>query len=342
MCYSKSQLTAVDSATVRGIAGSIIDKASPHCHATAEVLLWPLIGPAASLVRLMSTDLMSFVNPPVIFLQPNTRHVSHHCHTHQHNRYFVCFITIPITTSLRLHPNTRTDATMVKNRKEKPPKAIKLRQPDRSGPTEQTLLQLADDQQLFKKAAKRERQLAGDDSNDDDEEGNMSPGAERFLEALLYTATLATLHVTFDVLVMNQYGTEIKWDRVIKNAGRALIGKFHPFCDIFFQRHMLKSQAFFILFYALHPSEPHATLIPGLPRRFQRPLRQLLFFAMSCVAGCALVYTTNAKGYLANMKSAPPLGCIWLWAVVELDLLWAVPSLAVAGVYMWVNGYSIK
>ncbi|KAL7892186.1 hypothetical protein HDV63DRAFT_398804 [Trichoderma sp. SZMC 28014] len=212
---------------------------------------------------------------------------------------------------------------MVKNRKEKPPKAIKLRQPDRSGPTEQTLLQLADDQQLFKKAAKRERQLAGDDSNDDDEEGNMSPGAERFLEALLYTATLATLHVTFDVLVMNQYGTEIKWDRVIKNAGRALI-------------------AFFILFYALHPSEPHATLIPGLPRRFQRPLRQLLFFAMSCVAGCALVYTTNAKGYLANMKSAPPLGCIWLWAVVELDLLWAVPSLAVAGVYMWVNGYSIK
>ncbi|PTB38154.1 hypothetical protein M441DRAFT_29552 [Trichoderma asperellum CBS 433.97] len=214
---------------------------------------------------------------------------------------------------------------MVKNRKEKP---IKLRQPDRSGPTEQTLLQLADEQQLFKKAAKREKQLAGgdgddDENEDDDEEGQMSPGAERFLEALLYTSTLATLHLTFDVLVMNQYGTAIKWDRVVKNAGRAFI-------------------AFFFLFYALHPSEPNATLIPGLPRRFQRPLRQLLFFAMSCVAGCALVYTTNSKGYLANMKRAPPLGCIWLWAVVELDLLWAVPSLAVTGMYLWVNGYSIK
>lgn len=114
---------------------------------------------------------------------------------------------------------------MVKNRKEKP---IKLRQPDRSGPTEQTLLQLADEQQLFKKAAKREKQLAGDDGDDDeddDEEGQMSPGAERFLEALLYTSTLATLHLTFDVLVMNQYGTAIKWDRVVKNAGRAFIGK---------------------------------------------------------------------------------------------------------------------
>jgi hypothetical protein len=113
---------------------------------------------------------------------------------------------------------------MVKNRKEKP---IKLRQPDRSGPTEQTLLELADQQQLFKKAAKRERQLAGkeDDGDDDDEEGKMSPGAERFLEALLYTTTLATLHFTFDVLVMNQYGTSIKWDRIVQNAIRAFIGK---------------------------------------------------------------------------------------------------------------------
>lgn len=116
-----------------------------------------------------------------------------------------------------------------KNRKEKP---IKLRQPDRSGPTEQTLLQLADEQQLFEKAAERERQLAGnnndgdeDEDQDQDEEAKMSPGAERFLEALLYTATLTTLHVTFDVLVMNQYGTAVKWDRVVQNAGRAFLCK---------------------------------------------------------------------------------------------------------------------
>lgn len=113
---------------------------------------------------------------------------------------------------------------MAKNRKEKP---IKLRQPDRSGPTEQTLLQLADQQDLFKRAAKREKQLAGkdDDDDEDEEDGKMSPGAERFLEALLYTTTLATLHFTFDVLVMNQYGTEIKWNKIIQNAGRAFLGK---------------------------------------------------------------------------------------------------------------------
>ncbi|KAL7946905.1 hypothetical protein V8C42DRAFT_343810 [Trichoderma barbatum] len=212
---------------------------------------------------------------------------------------------------------------MAKNRKD--PKSIKLRQPDRSAPTEKTLLQMADDRSLFEQAARRERQLAGkeEDDDDEDEDTKLSPGAERFLEAMLYTTTLTILHFTFDVLVMNQYGTEIKWKRITTNAGRAWM-------------------VFFFLFYALHPTEANQTLIPGLPRRFQKPLRQLLFFAMSCVAGCALVYITNSKGYLYNMKRAPPLGCLWLWAVVELDLLWAVPSLLVTGAYVWVNGYSIK
>ncbi|KAL7789138.1 hypothetical protein V8C37DRAFT_404076 [Trichoderma ceciliae] len=213
---------------------------------------------------------------------------------------------------------------MVKNRKEKPPKPIKLRHPDRSEPTQKTLLQIANERDLFQQAAKRERQLAGnDDDDDDDDDARLSPGAERFLEALLYTSTLAMLHFTFDILVMNQYGTQIKWHKICANAARAWI-------------------VFFFLFYALHPNEPDAILVPGLPRRFQKPLRQMLFFAMSCVAGCALVYITNSKGYLYNMKRAPPLGCLWLWAVVELDLIWAVPSLAVTGAYVWLNGYSIK
>ncbi|KAL6859349.1 hypothetical protein J3F83DRAFT_749886 [Trichoderma novae-zelandiae] len=210
---------------------------------------------------------------------------------------------------------------MAKNRKD-PPK-IKLRQPDRSAPTEKTLLDFAQQRSLFDLAAERERELAGKAGHAEDDDGKLSPGAERFLDALLWTTTLAILHSTFDVLVMNQYGTVIKWDKVVASAGRAWF-------------------AFFFLFYVLHPHEANQTLVPGLPPRLQRPLRQLLFFAMSCVAGCALVYITNSKGYLYNMKRAPPLGCLWVWAVVELDLLWAVPSLLVTGAYMWVNGFSIK
>lgn len=83
-------------------------------------------------------------------------------------------------------------------------------------------------------------------------------------------------------------------------------------------------------------------LLPGLPLRYQAPLRQAIFFAASCVAGCYLIHISNEYGYLSIMKQAPPVGCLWLWAVVEMDLRWAVPSLAVAGAFMWQGGYSVK
>jgi hypothetical protein len=45
---------------------------------------------------------------------------------------------------------------------------------------------------------------------------------------------------------------------------------------------------------------------------------------------------------MAIMKQAPPIGCLWVWSVIELDLPWAVLSLAGAGGFLWQNGYSIK
>lgn len=63
---------------------------------------------------------------------------------------------------------------------------------------------------------------------------------------------------------------------------------------------------------------------------------------MSAISGCALIYVTNDKGYLAVMKRAPPLACLWVWAVIELDLPWAVLSLSVAGGFLWLGGYSVK
>jgi hypothetical protein len=98
-----------------------------------------------------------------------------------------------------------------------------------------------------------------------------------------------------------------------------------------------------LLFYFLHPHEANdKTLVPGLPARYQHPLRQVIFFAASVASGCYLIYVTNTFGYLAVMKQAPPLGCIWLWAVVELDLPWAVLSLVVAVGFLWQGGYDYK
>ncbi|KJZ75244.1 hypothetical protein HIM_05438 [Hirsutella minnesotensis 3608] len=205
-----------------------------------------------------------------------------------------------------------------------PAGSVKLRQPDRSAPSEKTLLDLADERRLFQQATQREKQIAAAaGSNASQPPPVVSPGAERFLEATLWTATLAMLHFTFDVLVQHQYGTEIIWPEVMMRTFRAWA-------------------VFLFLFYFLHPHDSSPRLVPGLSLKYQRPLRQATFFVMSVASGCYLIYISNTYGYLATMKRAPPLGCLWLWAVVELDLLTAVASLAAAGVFLWQGGYDIK
>ena len=86
-------------------------------------------------------------------------------------------------------------------------------------------------------------------------------------------------------------------------------------------------------------------MLSDAPKLFEervKPLRQAVFFLASVGAGCYLIHVSNRFGYLAVMKQAPPLGCLWLWAVVELDLPWAVLSLAAAALFLWHGGYDIK
>ena len=250
---------------------------------------------------------------------------------------------------------------MARNRKE--PKAkrqrakelraedIKLQQPDRSAPTEQTLLDIAHQRDLFAeadrrtRANKRARQGVDADATDDqdDEPPVLSAGAERFLEAALYTVTMAMMHLTFDVLVQHQYGTQVNWPDIWVRTGRAWAGELKTrikkttpnVCKL------MGKPVFLLLFYPLHPHEANQRLLPGLPAKYQKPLWQALFFVMSTVSGCYLIYISNTFGYLAVMKQAPPLGCLWVWSVIELELNWAVASLAVAGGFLWQGGYSI-
>jgi len=99
---------------------------------------------------------------------------------------------------------------------------------------------------------------------------------------------------------------------------------------------------FALLFFPLHAHSSNPTILPGLPERFQSGLRRAVFFLTSVGAGCYLIYVTNSFGYMAVMKQAPPLGCLWVWSVIELELHWAVLSLAGVGIYVWAGGYSIK
>ncbi len=114
---------------------------------------------------------------------------------------------------------------MAKKRKENAP--LKLKQPDRSGPTEDTLLKLAQDRNLFEEAEKKQRankrKVTG--GNEDEDDATISPHAEFLMETSLWSVSLAMLHFTLDVFVQHQYAMTILWNSIIWRSLQALLGK---------------------------------------------------------------------------------------------------------------------
>lgn len=117
---------------------------------------------------------------------------------------------------------------------------IKLERPDRSAPSEKTLMEMAAERNLFAQADARMKELtkqakaanaargldvdsSSESGEEDEEDIKLSPGAERFLEAILWTATLAMIHFTFEVLVQSQYSMEIEWPVVWSRTARAWV-----------------------------------------------------------------------------------------------------------------------
>ncbi|KAK8117920.1 uncharacterized protein PG998_006201 [Apiospora kogelbergensis] len=232
---------------------------------------------------------------------------------------------------------------MVQSRKErkaaeKSAAGIELSHPDRSGPTETTLLDWATERKLFDEADARQRAIGGKpivtappaagepvyvgrrggDGDPSAAAAVLTTTADRVLEAMLWTVSLCMLHFTLDVLVQQQYAVNLEWPVIITRSLRALL-------------------VFFPLFYILHPHASSPILVPGLPKRYQDPIRQTIFFAVSIAAGCHLIKITNNYGYLAVMKRSPPLGCLWVWSVIELNLLPATVSVVVALAYLWLG-----
>jgi hypothetical protein len=130
-----------------------------------------------------------------------------------------------------------------------------------------------------------------------------------FGQALFHAVTLTMLHTTLDFLVHQQYRQDIDWSMI---AGRTAT----------------TFPVMLILIYILHS---HAG----------SPWAQFLFLAMSTVAGCYLIHSSNKEPYFAVMQRAPPLGTLWVWSVIELRLEVAALSLVIVIVFFWSGDYRI-
>jgi hypothetical protein len=68
---------------------------------------------------------------------------------------------------------------------------------------------------------------------------------------------------------------------------------------------------------------------------------RLFLLAMSIAAGCYIVKAVNVYGYYYVMKKTPPLGTLWIWAVIEMGLVESLLSLAGVYAYIWYYGHAI-
>lgn len=195
-----------------------------------------------------------------------------------------------------------------------PAPEIPMAQPDRSGPKGKTLYELAEERQAL--LAKGQPFLQKhDDGLVRDEEGNVLDSDAPIGpvgEAFFYTSTLSMLHFTLDVLVYNQYRQEIEWPPIFRRTGTIL-------------------PILFMLIYMLHSKTASSFPIA----------RQLFYLAVTVAAGCYMIYAGNTYDYFAVMKRAPPIGTLWVWSVIEMNLPYALVGTGVNLGYMWWHGYTV-
>lgn len=195
---------------------------------------------------------------------------------------------------------------------------IKLSQPDRSKPSSKTLLDLYEE-----KKALLEQGQPFDPKYEDglirDEGGNILEAGLGDGEpigplgnAFFWSVVLGMLHFTLDVLVYSQYRQEIEWPPIFRRTATIL-----PV--LFFLVYILRSET--------------ASRYPKL--------KQAFFLVVSVAAGCYTIRVANMYDYYAVMKQAPPLGVLWIWSVVEMELPFAAASVVVDLVYLWWKGYSM-
>ena len=200
---------------------------------------------------------------------------------------------------------------------------VPLDQPNRDAPGNKTLLDIAAERQLIdrspspshSKPAVTTTKILPDGSLSalDSLEESSEVLATPYLDIALYTTTLILLNFTLTVLVHHQYATErpslraLFYESTVASPTPALL---------------------LILVAMLHPRTSHIAT-------------QLLFAGLSLVAGIWLVHASNEDAYLAVMSKAPPLGTLWIWAVIEMKWEWAAACLGLVAGWGWWKGYSI-
>lgn len=69
---------------------------------------------------------------------------------------------------------------------------------------------------------------------------------------------------------------------------------------------------------------------------------QLFLFVLGILSGSRMLYLLDRGSWVVNMQQCPPLATVWVYTIVQLDLLPAVVSLGVIGMYVWWQDLTLR
>ncbi|KAE8350576.1 hypothetical protein BDV28DRAFT_36361 [Aspergillus coremiiformis] len=155
-----------------------------------------------------------------------------------------------------------------------------------------------------------------------------------FIDTVLLSVPLTTLHMTLAYLAAHQYAEYIELDKLIRES--ILVA----FPILTFAIHLAHGH---IVSFGNAQSSEYVSLIPWnrnkLSISFLRKLlfppswRTLVFLPLAIFLGAKLMAMTNNEPYYAVMKRAPSIGTLWVWSILEIPVGAAV--LGALGPLLW-------
>lgn len=182
-----------------------------------------------------------------------------------------------------------------------------------------------------------------------DEEGTQDQPLPVFLDTVLLSFPLTTLHLTLAYLAAHQYAAEIPLYNLFRESA------FVAFPVLTFLIHLAHGH---ILSFkrvgedAADSNDNEVSLFPltaeKLSVSFLRRLifppstKSLIFLPASILLGVKLMTITNQAPYYAVMKKAPAFGTLWVWTILEVPFGASVIAALVPLVWgVWWKGYGI-
>ncbi|KAJ5496712.1 hypothetical protein N7463_008699 [Penicillium fimorum] len=199
--------------------------------------------------------------------------------------------------------------------------------------------------QKSKKAQQGSNRNAVEQSDSDSEPDKPLPP---FLDTILLSLPLTTLHLTLSFLAAHQYAENTDLPKLFKDSVTTAFPLLTLFVHLahghiisFSKRGSKSAQA-----------EPVPSLFPFTSEKmtfsflrklvFPPALRTLVFLPAAALLGAHLIAITNGEPYYAVMKKAPAVGTIWIWCILELSFGAAVLGALGPLVWgVWWMGYGI-